>query len=400
MGYKMVNGIRGLYSPCSRPKGTCFSLDSTVHSAAGLSGDDMMEFERNLAAIIALTQPVSNENNPFFLNKFYQTFTWAADSDWQCKENCAAAQVLLSNPVDQHVTELLPTTSGLRYFGCYLCRYQFDGQFRSGKCHVNTDKNKELMVAFVNSKFDDTPPASWPCNTMNRVIIGTDPASSLTDMHNWAVTPASDFGQFWSSGLAYQIPFNHNNLMATRKLLSCIGNKCCANEPPAKKRSTSDQDSFYYLTKESISECGGQSNDCQPKLKEFSGRSDDFIKQVVIPETQNNDHDQDPCRNVSCRPPKRCFDGKCFDPDCGQCSNESPPGWNHEVCPGDCNSVAGSPESKSICEMKFDLFEDCFVNSNYFEKYSNDYIKDWCKCTCDNCEQAEGPNDAHPVKGK
>ena len=61
------------------------------------------------------------------------------------------------------------------------------------------------MVAFVNSQFDDTPPASWPCNTMNRVIIGTDPASSLTDMHNWAVTPASDFGQFWSSGLAYQV---------------------------------------------------------------------------------------------------------------------------------------------------------------------------------------------------
>ena len=76
--------------------------------------------------------------------------------------------------------------------------------------------------------------------------------------------------------------------MATQKLLRCIRNKCCANEPPAKKRSTSDRDSFYYLTKESISECGGQSNVCQPKLKEFSGRSDDFIKQVVIPETQNN----------------------------------------------------------------------------------------------------------------
>ena len=165
----------------------------------------MMEFERNLAAIIALTQPVSNVDNPFFLNKFYQQFTWAADSDWQCKENCAAADVLLSSPVQHHVTEWIPGISGLRYYGCLLCRYQFDGKFKSGKCHVNSDKNKELMVAFVNSQFDDTPPASVPCNTMNRVVIGTDPATSLNTMHNWAVTPATAGGQFWSSGLTYQV---------------------------------------------------------------------------------------------------------------------------------------------------------------------------------------------------
>merc|ERR1712080_761770 len=30
--YKIIDGIRGLYSPCSRPRGTCFSLDSTVHA--------------------------------------------------------------------------------------------------------------------------------------------------------------------------------------------------------------------------------------------------------------------------------------------------------------------------------------------------------------------------------
>ena len=192
-------------SPCSRPAGTCFSLDSTVHSAGAVSGSDMMEFERNLAAIIALTQPVSNENNPFFLNKFYQTFTWAADSNWQCKENCAAADVLLSSPVQDHVTELIPQTSGLRFYGCYLCRYQFDGKFRSGTCHKNTERNKELMVAFVNSQTDDSGQADWPCDTMNRVVIGTDPASSLTAMHDWAVTPAPSHGQFWSSGLTYQV---------------------------------------------------------------------------------------------------------------------------------------------------------------------------------------------------
>ena len=90
---QIVNGIRGLYSPCSRPAGTCFSLDSTVHSAGAVSGSDMMEFERNLAAIIALTQPVSNENNPFFLNKFYETFTWAADSELSDLPHLGSAQL-------------------------------------------------------------------------------------------------------------------------------------------------------------------------------------------------------------------------------------------------------------------------------------------------------------------
>ena len=166
----------------------------------------MMEFERNLAAIIALTQPVSNKHNPFFLNKFYQTFTWAAASDWQCKENCDAANELLSSPVQQHQVELIPGDSGLRYFGCYLCRYQFDGKLQSGTCHKNTVKDKELMIAIVNSPFDDVPPADWPCNTMNRVIIGTDPATDLNTMHEWAVKPA--VGNTWASGLAYQVSCN------------------------------------------------------------------------------------------------------------------------------------------------------------------------------------------------
>ena len=112
----------------------------------------MIEFETKLAAIIALTQPVSNKHNPFFLNKFYEQFTWAADSDWQCKENCEAAQELLSSPAQHHRTELIPLKSGLRFFGCYLCRYQFDGRFKSGTCHKNTEKTKELMIAFVNTK--------------------------------------------------------------------------------------------------------------------------------------------------------------------------------------------------------------------------------------------------------
>ena len=61
------------------------------------------------------------------------------------------------------------------------------------------------MIAFVNSQFDDVPPADWPCNTMNRVIIGTDPATDLNTMQEWTVKPAT--GNFWASGLAYQVSF-------------------------------------------------------------------------------------------------------------------------------------------------------------------------------------------------
>ena len=61
------------------------------------------------------------------------------------------------------------------------------------------------MIAFVNSQTDDSGQADWPCDTMNRVIIGTDPASSLTAMHDLVITPAPSGGQFWSSGLKYYL---------------------------------------------------------------------------------------------------------------------------------------------------------------------------------------------------
>jgi len=289
--YKIIDGIRGLYSPCSRPRGTCFSLDSTVHAANGLTGAQMMEFERNLAAIIALTQPVSNKHNPFFLNKFYQTFTWAADQDWQCKENCEAAAQLLSSPVQHHVQELIPGTSGLRYYGCYLCRYQFDGRFQSGRCHDNVERGKELMIAIVNSNFDDAPPADWPCNTMNRVIIGTDPATDLNTMNEWSVKPAPPFGSFWASGLSYQIPVNNVNLIATKTLLKCMQKKCCSNAfTSIGRRDLRKTQTYGYMDKNSGCENG--SENCSPKLKKFSGTFDEFSKNVLAP----NDDSITKCR--------------------------------------------------------------------------------------------------------
>ena len=71
--------------------------------------------------------------------------------------------------------------------------------------------------------------------------------------------------------------------------------------------------------------------------------------------------------------------------DCGDCQNELPPGWNYEACPGDCNTFSGSSVSQLVCEMKFELSSACFLDSDSYQNASQDYVKDWCKCSCDNC---------------
>ena len=200
-------GIRSLYSPCSKPHGTCFSLDSTTFAMGSLSAGQMMQFERNLAAIIAATQPVSNKRNPFFFNKFYGSdplgVTWT-EQHWNCKDNCHAADVL-AHPNDanvwamnHHFQEPTPGAvwgpSGVRRDGCSMCQAMFDGKVET-KCHNHT--TDELMIAIINSNFDDQPPigASPPCSNMNRVMIGINPAANLMDMAGW-VAP---------NGLAYQV---------------------------------------------------------------------------------------------------------------------------------------------------------------------------------------------------
>ena len=71
--------------------------------------------------------------------------------------------------------------------------------------------------------------------------------------------------------------------------------------------------------------------------------------------------------------------------DCGDCQNELPPGWNYEACPGDCNTFSGSSVSQLVCEMKFELSSACFLDSDSYQNASQDYVRDWCKCSCDNC---------------
>jgi len=67
--YNIVTTVRAQRAKFGT-RGTLYNFDST--SSIGSEQD----YQRKLAALIALTEPVSNECNPFFLAKFAHFFAW------------------------------------------------------------------------------------------------------------------------------------------------------------------------------------------------------------------------------------------------------------------------------------------------------------------------------------
>ena len=149
-------------------------------------GNQLMDFERNLASIIALTQPVSNDCNPFFVNKYHRSLAWYAWS-WQCKDKCQAAQTLATSSMRSTAQNgIQPSWIG---GGCILC----DHAFNNGGLSCSAKTNKELLIGFANSAIYSTP--GWSrCNNYHRMIIGTTPATTWGPLAAWA-----------SPGLAYQV---------------------------------------------------------------------------------------------------------------------------------------------------------------------------------------------------
>ena len=183
--------IRNLYLPCSKPHGTCYMLDSTVFNSA-LPGSQLMDFQRNLASIIALTQPVSNECNPFFVNKFFRNYAYYG-WNWQCKDKCKAAQTLASSSMDfTYQPGTQPSWIG---GGCILCNHAFNNGGLT--CSKNTEK--ELLIGFANSQVYHVPDANT-CKKYHRVVIGTIKDSQWNNLAAWA-----------SPGLAYQVKIKVNN---------------------------------------------------------------------------------------------------------------------------------------------------------------------------------------------
>ena len=181
-----MQAVRNLYSPCSKPHGTCYLLDSSMPvSVTYPPGNQLLDFERNLASIIALTQPVSNDCNPFFVNKFHRTFAYYIHS-WQCQDKCNAAQTLATTSMrftSQNGNQ--PSWIG---GGCILCNHAFNYPHACSK-----ETEKELLIAFANNNLKVNPGLNT-CKKYNRVIIGTTPATTWPPLAAWA-----------SPGLAYQV---------------------------------------------------------------------------------------------------------------------------------------------------------------------------------------------------
>ena len=68
--YSIVQAIRGARQ-AYHVKGTAYLLDSTITTRQG----NLWNYQKNLAALIAMTQPVENCCNPFYMVKYYN---WGA----------------------------------------------------------------------------------------------------------------------------------------------------------------------------------------------------------------------------------------------------------------------------------------------------------------------------------
>ena len=81
----MAVGVRNLYLPCSKPHGTAYMLDADVPSdEPGVTAGQLYLYQRQLAGIVAMVQPVGDDCNPFCASKFYANFGFYVHN-WPCK---------------------------------------------------------------------------------------------------------------------------------------------------------------------------------------------------------------------------------------------------------------------------------------------------------------------------
>ena len=80
----MAVGVRNLYLPCSKPHGTAYMLDADIPTVPGVSANAIYLYQRQLAGIVAMVQPVGDDCNPFCASKFYANFGFYVHN-WPCK---------------------------------------------------------------------------------------------------------------------------------------------------------------------------------------------------------------------------------------------------------------------------------------------------------------------------
>jgi len=241
--YGMAVGVRNLYLPCSKPHGTAYMLDADVPTT-GVSAGDLYLYQRQLAGIVAMVQPVGDDCNPFCASKFYANFGFYVHN-WPCKNRCEAMNFLSVSPpasISSFAQRPGVPSSWVRG-GEILSRLCFDRPHLRGHECMNCTTN-ELLIAFTNSPVI-TQPSICDNGRFSCVAVGVHPAD-LQDNDDWAKT-----------GNAYHLPSTTIYRQAARKITSCLRNSCCSTrgiEPlpispvRRKQRKEEKEETFHLIT--------------------------------------------------------------------------------------------------------------------------------------------------------
>jgi len=83
--------------------------------------------------------------------------------------------------------------------------------------------------------------------------------------------------------------------------------------------------------------------------------------------------------------------------DCGDCTDTLPDGWKSEEC-GTCSTGFATPYQCKPWNT-FEYLSHCFINGTAGNA-SHEKVKDWCKCSCDSCDDCIDSNDgATDIRG-
>jgi len=220
--YRAAIGIRNLYAPCFKPHGTAYMMDSDVPSSTATEpAADLYQYQRHLASIIAMVQPVGDSCNPFCASKFYQRFAYYSHG-WPCMDKCEAWQFFNS---DSQAAAFRPNQNwrskdewswvGGGEILADIC-FNYNEQRPGHEC-MKCSKN-ELLVAFTNSPVMPVPGNYCGGNPFQCAAIGIAP-SNLMNLDAWANT-----------GPAYHLPSNPLYMKAAGRIAKCMYKHCCSKK--------------------------------------------------------------------------------------------------------------------------------------------------------------------------
>lgn len=219
--YRAAVGIRNMYAPCFKPHGTAYMMDADVPtSGSGTTASSLYWYQRQLASIVAMVQPVGDNCNPFCTSKFFRNFAWYAHN-WPCKDRCQAWSFFQKNT---GMTSYTPNQAWQQQpswvrGGEILSKLCFDRPNLNGHKCMKCTKN-ELLIAFTNSPIYPAPSSVCGGNPYQCAAIGVHPANHA-NMDSWAKT-----------GPAYHLPSTSVYRYAASRISRCMYYQCCRYKVP------------------------------------------------------------------------------------------------------------------------------------------------------------------------